>query len=494
MAKRKTKHIFKTEITQLLDLMVHSLYSNRDIFLRELISNASDALDKLRFLSLSDTTLSANDAEFEIVITPDKEAGTLTLSDNGIGMTRQELIDNIGTIASSGTKAFLEQLKDNQSNSTNLIGQFGVGFYSAFMVADTISLTSRKAGEEDAYTWVSTGSGDFEVIPSDRAEHGTSIVLKLKEDAKEYLELHTLKGLVHRYSEHVSFPIKLPEKEGEDGLETVNKADALWLQNPKEISDEDYQSFYKTVASDWDNPLTWVHSRVEGATEYAALLYLPKRAPFDLYQRDRSQGIKLYIKRVFIMEDSEGKLLPNYLRFVRGVIDCTDLPLNVSREILQDSRVIRRIRTALTKKVLDKLEYLSKNDSDTYTTLMEQFSKVLKEGVIEDPDNKERIAKLLQFSSLQHDTITLDTYIENFAEGQDTIYFLCAESKSAASNSPHLDIFKEHNVDVLLLTDQIDEWLTSHLTEFDGKNLQAANQSDVKLPGDEDDEKDSRCR
>ena len=364
MAKRKTKHIFKTEITQLLDLMVHSLYSNRDIFLRELISNASDALDKLRFLSLSDTTLSANDAEFEIVITPDKEAGTLTLSDNGIGMTRQELIDNIGTIASSGTKAFLEQLKDNQSNSTNLIGQFGVGFYSAFMVADTISLTSRKAGEEDAYTWVSTGSGDFEVIPSDRAEHGTSIVLKLKEDAKEYLELHTLKGLVHRYSEHVSFPIKLPEKEGEDGLETVNKADALWLQNPKEISDEDYQSFYKTVASDWDNPLTWVHSRVEGATEYAALLYLPKRAPFDLYQRDRSQGIKLYIKRVFIMEDSEGKLLPNYLRFVRGVIDCTDLPLNVSREILQDSRVIRRIRTALTKKVLDKLEYLSKNDSE----------------------------------------------------------------------------------------------------------------------------------
>ena len=491
MGKAK-KHTFKTEVSQLLNLMINSLYSNREIFLRELISNGSDALDKLRFSALSNSDLNENDSDLRIEIIPNKEDNTLTIVDSGIGMNEKEVIANIGTIANSGTKTFLENLKIEDAKSSNLIGQFGVGFYSAFMVAEKVELLTRRAGDdkENGVRWISKGDGNFTIQTIDQASKGTSIILTLKEDCKEFLELSTLKNLVHRYSEHITFPVRLPEKEEDlKTLETVNKADALWTQNPKKIKEEDYQSFYKMVATDWDDPLVWTHNHVEGTTEYTSLLFIPKHAQFDLYERERRQGLKLYIKRVFIMEDTE-HLLPNYLRFVRGIVDCPDLPLNVSREILQDNRVIKRIRAGIVKKVLDTIESLAKNKPEDFKKLISEFGKVLKEGIVEDADNRQKIAKILRFDSVQHSELSLASYVENMIEEQDTIYYLCAESLSAAKGSPHLDIFKERNIDVLLLSDKIDEWLTSHLTEFEGKTLVSINQANLQLPGEKKEEQE----
>ncbi len=484
MSKSK-KHAFKTEVSQLLDLMIHSLYSNKEIFLRELISNASDALDKLRFSALSNNDLLEKDSKFGIQIIPNKTKKTLVISDNGIGMNEVEVLANIGTIASSGTKMFLDQLKAEEARDSNLIGQFGVGFYSTFMVAEKVEIHTRRAGDspDQGVRWVSKGDGEFTLADKAKATRGTTITLKIKDECSEFLDLFKLKSIVHRYSEHINFPVQLPKEADKKPLETVNKAEALWTKNPKEVSDEDYQGFYKMVATDWENPLSWIHSRVEGTTEYTALLFIPNRAPFDLYERDQKQGVKLYVKRVFIMEDPS-TLLPNYLRFIRGIVDCPDLPLNVSREILQDSRIIKRIRSGLVKKILDKIEALAKDNGEAFATLIQTFGKVLKEGIIEDADNKERIAKILRFDSINHSDLSLDEYLKNRIEGQDDIYFLSADSKTSALNSPHLEVFKERNIDVLLLSDKIDEWVTTHLTEYDGKKLQAANQAGLVLPGD----------
>ena len=494
---------FETEVNQLLDLMIHSLYSNKEIFLRELISNASDACDKLRFTAVSDASLYEDDIELKIKVSFDKEQGTITISDNGIGMNRDEVVENIGTIAKSGTKAFLASITGDQKSDANLIGQFGVGFYSSFIVAEEVTLRSRKAADstENGVEWISKGKGEYEIKSIDKATRGTEIVLKLREGEDEFLNDWKLRSIITSYSDHIDFPVvmdKTTEADEEGGEtvieeETVNQASALWTRPKSEIKDEEYKEFYKHVAHDYEDPIDWSHNRVEGTNEYTSLLYIPARAPFDLYDRETRNGIKLYVQRVFILEDTE-QLMPRYLRFVRGLIDSNDLPLNVSREILQGSKVIDSIRTGSVKKVLGMLEKVAKNDPEKYQKLWTEFGKALKEGPAEDTANRERVAKLLRFSTTNNDsedqTVSLDDYISRMQEGQDKIYFIAADSYSAAKNSPHLEIFKKKGIEVILLSDRVDEWLTSHLMEFDGKKLQSVAKGELDLGKDEDSEKE----
>ena len=489
---------FQAEVKQLLHLMIHSLYSNKEIVLRELISNASDAADKLRFESLADGALYENDSELKVRLAFDKAARTLTISDNGIGMSRQEVIDNIGTIAKSGTREFFSQLSGDQKKDAALIGQFGVGFYSAFILADKVALTTRRAGltAEHGVRWESAGSGDYTLEVVDKPTRGTEIVLHLREGEDEFLNDWKLKSIVRKYSDHITLPIVMKKSEWKDGEqvptdedETVNQASALWSRAKNDITDEQYEEFYKHVAHDFDKPLAWSHNRVEGKQEYISLLYIPGRAPFDLYDRERRHGIKLYVKRVFIMDDAE-QLMPQYLRFVRGVIDSADLPLNVSREILQHSKEIDGIKAGSVKKVLGLLEDMAENDKEKYATFWKEFGRVLKEGPGEDFGNKEKIAGLLRFASTHADTdeetVSLKDYIARMKEGQEHIYYVTADSFAAAKHSPHLEIFRKKGIEVLLLSDRVDEWLVSGLTEFEGKKLQSVAKGDLDLGSLED--------
>lgn len=482
---------FQAEVKQLLQLMIHSLYSNKEIVLRELISNASDAADKLRFEALANNGMYENDSELKIRVAFDKPARTLTVSDNGIGMSRQEVIDNIGTIAKSGTKEFLNALSGDQAKDANLIGQFGVGFYSSFIIADKVTLITRRAGSTEAVQWESSGEGDYTLEVVEKATRGTDIILHLREDEDEFLNDWKLKSIIRKYSDHITLPIVMKKSEWKDGEqvptdedEVVNKASALWARSKNEITEEDYQEFYKHVSHDFENPLTWSHNRVEGKQEYISLLYIPSKAPFDLYDRERRHGIKLYVKRVFIMEDAE-KLMPQYLRFVRGVIDSADLPLNVSREILQHSKDIDAIKAGSVKKVLGLLEDLAENKPEEYSKFWNEFGRVLKEGPGEDFANKDKIAGLLRFASTHLDNeeqvVSLKAYIERMKEGQEKIYYITADSFAAAQHSPHLEIFRKKGIEVLLLSDRVDEWLLGSLTEFDGKPLQSVAKGDLDL-------------
>lgn len=516
----KQTHSFQAEVAQLLHLVTHSLYSNQEIFLRELISNASDACDKLRFEALNDSSLYGDQPNLEVRVTFDKAAKTLTITDTGIGMTEQEAIDNLGTIAKSGTKAFMEKLSGDQKADSQLIGQFGVGFYSGFIVADKIVVESRRAGlaASEGVRWTSGGTGDFEIEQIERAERGTSIILHLRDDALEFLNAWKLKEIIAKYSDHISLPIlmekeewKDSDKEGEPGQmvktgewETINKASALWTRPKKDITEEQYQDFYKAISHDFADPLTWSHNRVEGNTEYTQLLYIPSKAPFDLYQRDKHAGIKLYVKRVFIMDDAEA-LMPQYLRFVKGVIDSSDLPLNVSRELLQESRDVRLIREGSVKRVLSMLEDLARHDKHEasaegaevtdvvdaddkakegkYSQFYAEFGAVLKEGLGEDFANKERIAKLLRFATTTHEGLNTSfaDYKARMKEGQDAIYYITADTLAAAKNSPQLEVFKKKGIEVLLMTDRVDEWALNYLHEFDGTPLQSVAKGAVDL-------------
>ena len=480
---------FQSEVKQLLQLMIHSLYSNKEIFLRELISNASDAADKLRFCALSKPELYENDGELHVRISADKDKGTLTISDNGIGMTRDEVIDNLGTIAKSGTKAFLETLGSDQAKDSQMIGQFGVGFYSAFIVADKVTVRSRAAGApvDQGVFWESEGEGDYTIADIDKAGRGTEITLHLREEEKEYLDNWRLRSVISKYSDHIALPVEIEEKNEEDGTvtwEKINQAKALWTRSKSDISDEEYIEFYKHISHDYADPLTWTHNRVEGKQEYTSLLYVPSQAPFDLWNRDQQHGLKLYVQRVFIMDDAE-QFMPNYLRFIRGVLDSNDLPLNVSREILQDSALTRSLRSALTKRVLQMLEKLAKNDAEKYQTFWQQFGLVMKEGPAEDMGNGEAIAKLLRFASTHGDSsvqnVSLDDYVSRMVEGQDKIYFITADSYAAAKSSPHLELFRKKGIEVLLLSDRIDEWMMNYLSEFDGKQFQSVSKADESL-------------
>jgi len=489
---------FQAEVKQLLQLMIHSLYSNKDIFLRELISNASDAADKLRFEGLSDSALYENDPELKIRVAFDREARTLTISDNGIGMSRQEVIEHIGTIAKSGTREFFSQLSGDQKKDASLIGQFGVGFYSAFIVADRVTLTTRRAGltSEHGVRWESEGAGDYTLETVAKPGRGTEIVLHLREGEDEFLSDYKIKSVIRTYSDHITLPIVMKQTEWKDGVETptdedetVNKASALWARARKDVTDEEYNEFYKHVAHDFEPPLAWSHNRVEGKQEYISLLYVPSHAPFDLYDREKRHGIKLYVRRVFIMDDAE-QLMPQYLRFVRGVIDSADLPLNVSREILQSSRDIDAIKNGSVKKVLGLLEDLAENQPEQYTKFWNAFGKVLKEGPGEDYANKERIAALLRFASTHTDSdaqvVSLKDYIGRMKEGQEAIYTITADSFAAAQHSPHLEIFRKKGIEVLLLSDRVDEWLMSNLHEFDGKPLKSVAKGGLDLGALED--------
>lgn len=490
-ATQKESMAFQAEVKQLLQLMIHSLYSNKEIVLRELISNASDAADKLRFEAVTNGGLYEGDSDLTIRISFDKAARTLTIADNGIGMNRAEVISNIGTIAKSGTKEFLSALSGDQAKDANLIGQFGVGFYSAFIIADKVTLTTRRAGDKEAVRWESKGEGDFTLEAAEKASRGTEIVLHLREGEDEFLNDWKLKSIIRKYSDHITLPIIMKKSEWKDGEqvptdedETVNKASALWARAKKDISDEEYQEFYKHVSHDFENPLVWSHNRVEGIQEYISLLYIPSKAPFDLYDRERRHGIKLYVKRVFIMEDAE-KLMPQYLRFVRGVIDSADLPLNVSREILQSSRDVDAIKAGSTKKVLSILEDLAKDKPEEYATFWQEFGKVLKEGPGEDFANREKIASLLRFASTKEDTetqnVALKDYIARMQPEQELIYYITADSFAAAKHSPHLEIFRKKGIEVLLMSDRVDEWLMSSLTEFEGKKFQSIAKGDLDL-------------
>jgi molecular chaperone HtpG len=485
---------FQAEVKQLLHLMVHSLYSNKDIFLRELVSNASDACDKLRFEAIARPELLADGGELAIRVDFDQAARTVTISDNGIGMTREEAIAHLGTIAKSGTREFFAQLTGDQQKDAQLIGQFGVGFYSSFIVADRVTVISRRAGgpAEAAVRWESDGSGEFTVAPAHRAERGTDVTLHLREGEDELLSAFKLKSILTRYSDHIATPIRMRKEtwdkdkreyvaSGED--ETVNQANALWARSKSEITDEQYREFYKHVGHDFADPLAWTHNRVEGKQEYIQLLYLPAKAPFDLWDRQHRHGVKLYVRRVFIMDDAE-QLLPPYLRFVRGVIDSSDLPLNVSREILQESRDVRAIREGSTKRVLGLLEDLAANRKDDYATFWAEFGQVLKEGIGDDGVNRERIARLLRFASTRSDgaaTVALADYVGRMKDGQKSIYYVTADSLSAAAGSPHLEVFRKKDVEVLLLTDRVDEWMLSFLNEFDGKPLVSVAKGDLDL-------------
>ncbi|NAT76883.1 molecular chaperone HtpG [Dickeya dadantii] len=485
---------FQSEVKQLLHLMIHSLYSNKEVFLRELISNASDAADKLRFRALSAPDLYEGDGELRVRVSIDKEQRTLTISDNGIGMSRDDVIDNLGTIAKSGTKAFLESLGSDQAKDSQLIGQFGVGFYSAFIVADKVTVKTRVAGAsaDQGVFWESAGEGEYTIADIVRAERGTEITLHLREGEDEFLDNWRVRSVISKYSDHIALPVEIEsrtESEEEGGEETVtwekiNKAQALWTRSKSDISDDEYHEFYKHIAHDFTEPLSWSHNRVEGKQEYTSLLYIPSQAPWDMWNRDHKHGLKLYVQRVFIMDDAE-QFMPNYLRFVRGLIDSNDLPLNVSREILQDNRVTQSLRTALTKRVLQMLEKLAKDDGEKYQTFWRQFGLVLKEGPAEDGGNRETIAKLLRFATTHNDSdeqsVSLDDYISRMVEGQDKIYYITADSYAAAKSSPHLELFRKKGIEVLLLSDRIDEWMMSYLTEFDGKSFQSVSKADESL-------------
>ena len=483
---------FQTEVKQLLQLMIHSLYSNREIFLRELVSNASDACDKLRFEALHNATLFESDSDLQIRVSYDKDARTLTISDNGIGMSRDEVINNLGTIAKSGTREFFTRLSGDQKKDANLIGQFGVGFYSSFIVADKVAVTTRRAGEQadQGVYWESDGGGEFTIEMVDKPKRGTEITLHLRADQDDLLSGHKIRSIIHKYSDHIVQPIVMksekllaghPKEEWKEGGqviteedETVNQASALWARSRNDISDDEYKAFYKHVGHDYEDPLAWVHARVEGRQEYTQLLYIPARVPFDLWDRNARHGVKLYVRRVFIMDDAE-QLLPPYLRFVRGIVDSSDLPLNVSREILQESKDIEAIRAGCTKKVLGLLEELASNEKEKYAKFWGEFGQVLKEGAAEDFANKEKIAGLLRFASTHADSdaaiVSLADYLARMKEGQDKIYYITAETFNAARNSPHLEVFRKKGIEVLLLSDRVDEWVVSSLTEFDGKSL-----------------------
>lgn len=492
---------FQTEVNQLLHLMIHSLYSNKEIFLRELVSNAADACDKLRFEAVGNDSLYENDSDLRIEVEFDEEARTVTIRDNGIGMSRDEVVTNIGTIARSGTKEFLQKLTGDQQKDAHLIGQFGVGFYSSFIVADKVTLTTRRAGQpaDSATRWESDAQSGYTLEPVSKATRGTEIVLHLKEDEKEFANSWRLRSIITRYSDHIPFPVKMRKTNDEDKAtgewEVINKANALWTRSKNEITETEYQEFYKHISHDWENPLAWTHSRVEGKLEYTSLLYLPAKAPFDLFEQHQKHGIKLYVKRVFIMDDAE-HLMPRYLRFVRGVIDSNDLPLNVSREILQSNRIIESMKNGSVKKVLSLLESIAENEPEKYASLWKEFGRVLKEGPSEDYTNREQIAKLLRFASTHDNSaeqkVSLADYIARMKEGQEKIYYITADSHTAAKNSPHLEVFRKKGIEVLLLSDRVDEWLTNGLTEFDGKSLQsvAKGQLDLSKLETEEDKKE----
>lgn len=491
---------FQTEVKQLLQLMIHSLYSNKEIFLRELISNASDAEDKLRFAALKDEGLYEGDQELSIRLDYDKEAGTITLTDNGIGMSRDDVIANLGTIAKSGTAEFLKQLSGDEKKDSKLIGQFGVGFYSSFIVADKVEVKTRRAGTpvEEGVHWVSKGDGEFTIEQTHCDQRGTEITLHLTSDAQEFADGFRLRNLVKKYSDHISFPVIMKsesEEEGEKGKdETVNDATALWTLPRTEIKDEEYKEFYKHIAHDFEDPLTWSHNRVEGKLDYTSLLYIPKRAPFDMYNREAPRGLKLYVQRVFIMDDAE-QFLPLYLRFTKGVIDSNDLSLNISREILQSDSTVESIRTAMTKRVLDTLSKLAKKQPEDYQTFWNEFGTVLKEGPAEDFGNREKIAGLLRFATTHTgdaaQNVSLDDYIGRMKEGQNKIYYITGDNFSAAKSSPHLEVFRKKGIEVLILSDRIDEWMMGYLSEYDGKQFQDVARGDLDL-GEVETEEDKK--
>ena len=492
MAKQKETLNFQAEAKQLLQLMIHCLCSNKEIAIRELVSNASDAEDKLRFQALDDNSLYEDDSELKIKIDYDKKSRTITISDNGVGMNREDIINNIGTIARSGTKEFLSQLSGDQAKDANLIGQFGVGFYSSFIIADEVTLETRRAGSKEAFRWASKGDGEFTIETIDKKTRGTDIILSLKKDEDEFLDGWRLREIVKKYSDHITLPIVMKKTDFKDGEtiktdddEIVNDASAIWARNKKDIKTEDYNEFYKNLSYDSEPPLTYFHNRVEGNQEYISLLYIPGKAPLDLYDnRERNQGVKLYVKRIFIMEATE-KLMPQYLRFVKGIIDSSDLPLNVSREILQDSKAVEAIRSGTVKKILSSLEDMSKKKPEDYEKFWNEFGRVLKEGPAEDFNNREKIAGLLRFATT-HDTsdkqsAAFDSYIARMKPEQESIYYITADSFMAAKNSPHLEIFKKKGIEVLLLGDRVDEWLISNLTEFKGKKFQSIAKGDLDL-------------
>lgn len=496
----KQTHSFQAEVAQLLHLVTHSLYSNQEIFLRELVSNASDACDKLRFEAINDGGLYENDPELKVQVTFDKDAKTLTITDNGIGMSTQEAIDHLGTIAKSGTKDFVSKLSGDQKADSQLIGQFGVGFYSGFIVADKITVESRRAGMQasEGVRWISGGAGDFEVESIERATRGTSVILHLRDDALEYASAWKLKSIIGKYSDHISLPIQMEKEEWKEGendqpgsmektgeWETVNKANAIWSRPKKDVTTEEYDAFYQHISHDYAAPLAHTHNRVEGSTEYTQLLYIPSKAPHDLWNRDKKGGLKLYVKRVFIMDDAEA-LLPTYLRFVKGVVDSADLPLNVSRELLQESRDVKAIREGCTKRVLSMLEDLASNNETNegkFTTFYGEFGAVLKEGLGEDHTNKERLLKLVRFASTSNDTVSvsLADYKARMKEGQEAIYYITADTLAAAKNSPQLEVFKKKGIEVLLMTDRVDEWALNFVQEFDGTPLQSVAKGAVDL-------------
>ena len=519
-ANQVETHGFQTEVKQLLQLMIHSLYSNKEIFLRELVSNAADAADKLRFKALSDNALYENDGDLRVRVSCDKVNKTVTISDNGVGMNHEDVIEHLGTIAKSGTAEFFSQLSGDQASDSQLIGQFGVGFYSAFIVADKVTVRSRKAGDptENGVEWVSAGEGEFTTAKIDKSSRGTDIILHLKEEEIEYADDWKLKSIVTKYSDHISVSVEMltaevpaieavvevkddegnvtiPAVEAKDAVpalwEAVNKATALWTREKSEVSEDEYKEFYKHVSHDYGDPLLWEHNKVEGKTEYTSLLYVPTKAPFDMYNREKQHGLKLFVQRVFIMDDAE-QFMPTYLRFVKGLLDSNDLPLNVSREILQDNKITQAIRKGCTKRVIKMLEKLAKNDVEQYQSFWDEFGQVLKEGPAEDQSNKEQVSGLLRFASTNEDqpaqSQSLASYIERMKDGQEKIYYVVADSFEAAKNSPHLEVFRKKGIEVLLMSDRIDEWLVSHLTEFDGKQLQSVTRGGLDLGDMDDDE------
>ncbi|MDA8691553.1 molecular chaperone HtpG [Candidatus Pseudothioglobus singularis] len=495
---QKQTHEFQTEVSQLLHLMIHSLYSNKEIFLRELVSNASDAIDKLKFESLSNESLLEGKEEPSIHIDIDKDAGTISIRDNGIGMTQDEVMENIGTIANSGTRKYLESLDKNQTQDSNLIGQFGVGFYSAFIVSNTVTLLSRKAGDDNANgtKWVSKGKGEYSIETVDLENYGTTIILDVKKAEKEFVDDYRLRGIVSKYSDHITVPIMMAkaseEDESEIVYETINKATAFWMKDKKELSQNDYDEFYKSLTYDFEGPLTQIHNRVEGKLDYSSLLFIPKKAPFDMWEPKRKGGVKLYAKRVFIMEGNE-ELLPQYLRFIKGVIDTADLSLNVSREILQGSKVVDTIKKASVKRILSELDKMSKNKPEDYATFWNEFGMVIKEGVVEDFANKDKISNLLRFASTSADssdqTVSLKDYISRMNKDQKNIYYVTADNYDAAKGSPHLEIFKQKDIEVLLLSDRVDEWLVANFGEFEELSLKSIAKGDLEDLDSKEDKK-----
>ena len=510
-AAQQETHGFQTEVKQLLQLMIHSLYSNKEIFLRELVSNAADAADKLRFKALSNDSLYEGDGDLHVKLSIDKDAGTITIADNGIGMTKADVIAHLGTIAKSGTKEFFGKLSGDDAKDSQLIGQFGVGFYSAFIVADKVTVHTRVAGDDKSQgvQWESAGEGEFTIADVEKAGRGTEVTLHLKEDEKEFLDDWRLRSIVSKYSDHISIPVKMlkeeePERDGPDETkipavpafwEAVNKATALWTRDKSDVSEDEYKEFYKHISHDFSDPMTWSHNKVEGKTEYTSLLYIPSKAPFDMWNRDHKHGLKLYVQRVFIMDDAE-QMLPTYLRFVKGLLDSNDLPLNVSREILQDNKVTQAMRQGCTKRVLQMLEKIAKNDAEKYLAFWSEFGNALKEGPAEDFANKEKISGLMRFSSTHTDseaqTVSLADYVSRMQEKQDKIYYITADSYKAATSSPHLEIFRKKGIEVLLMADRVDEWLMSHLTEFDEKSFQSITHGALDL-GDLEDEESKKA-